>query len=331
MSGVSSLDDQKCMYGWWHGMRFPPADCAIPHDWWAFQCRKESEGARKARGRNTEQPALVAAWYYADNSPEMARKKKKTAAALRPARKSLRLHGSIAREIGVAIVSGRYRPGHILDGEVEASSRRRVSRTAYREAVRILSAKGLVHSKPRIGTRVSALGQWHLLDPDVLMWAFSGEPASEVLHGLFELRSIVEPAAAALAATRRSQQHLDEMRRALDEMAKHTLHVEAGRIADQEFHASLLAATANPFVVSLTKGVTAAVNALTEFKQRIAPLRRDPVPDHLRVYDAIAAKDADRARTAMRELIRLAIMDMPVKHRPRPAAGIPDVRGAWLG
>jgi DNA-binding FadR family transcriptional regulator len=233
----------------------------------------------------------------------------------------LRLHGAIARDIGVLIVSGRYRPGHVLDGEVEASSRRKVSRSAYREAMRILSAKGLVHSRPRVGTRVSPLAQWHLLDPDVLSWAFSGEPEPEVLHGLFELRAIVEPSAAALAASRRSQQHLDDMRRALDAMAVHSLHVEAGRRADQDFHAALLAATANPFIVSLTNGVTAAVTALTEFKQRIAPLKRDPVPDHLRVYDAIAAKDAETARQAMNELIRLAFIDTPVKRRPKPAVG----------
>jgi DNA-binding FadR family transcriptional regulator len=245
-------------------------------------------------------------------------------------RKALRLHGAIARDIGLLIMSGRYRPGHVLDGEIEASSRRRVSRTAYREAMRILSAKGLVHSRPRVGTRVSPLEQWHLLDPDVLSWAFSGEPEPGVLHGLFELRAIVEPAAAALAAARRNQRHLDLMRAALDDMTRHTLHVEAGRIADQAFHAALLAATGNPFIVSLTNGVTAAVIALTEFKQRIAPLKRDPVPDHLRVYDAIAAKDSEGARAAMAELIRLAIMDTPVKKRPKPAAGGREVLSAYL-
>ena len=251
----------------------------------------------------------------------VAKKPKKSVAAngAHAGRKVLRLHGSIARDIGVLIVSGRYRPGHVLDGEVEASEQRKVSRTAYREAMRILSAKGLVHSRPRVGTRVSPMEEWHLLDPDGLSWAFSGEPEPEVLHGLFELRTIVEPAAAALAATRRNQQHLDSMRHALDAMTLHTLNIEAGRIADKEFHAALLLATANPFIVSLTNGVTAAVNALTEFKQRIAPLKRDPVPDHWRVYDAIAAKDAEGARTAMGELIRLAIMDTPIKQRPKPA------------
>ncbi len=94
--------------------------------------------------------------------------------AAHASRKPLRLHGSIAREIGLLIVSGRYRPGHVLDGEVEASEQRRVSRTAYREAVRILAAKGLVHSRPRVGTRVSALEDWHLLDPDVLVLGVCG-------------------------------------------------------------------------------------------------------------------------------------------------------------
>ena len=253
----------------------------------------------------------------------MPTKKSRKAAAnagTPPGRRALRLHGAIAREVGVAIVQGRYRPGDVLDGEVEASERRKVSRTAYREAVRILSAKGLVHSRPRVGTRVSAIEEWHLLDPDVLSWAFSGEPEPDVLHGLFELRTVVEPAAAALAAQRRSQRLLDSMRRALDTMTQQTLAAEAGRAADQEFHAALLLATGNPFIVSLTKGVTAAVNALTEFKQRIAPLTRDPVPDHVRVYDAIAAKDPEGARSAMGELIRLAILDTPIKQRPRHAS-----------
>jgi DNA-binding FadR family transcriptional regulator len=147
----------------------------------------------------------------------------------------LRVHGPLAREIGLAIVSGRFLPGHVMDGEIEASARRRVSRTAYREAMRSLSAKGLLQSRPRTGTRVSDISQWHLLDPDVLEWLFSGTPRQEVIHGLFELRSLVEPAAAALAASRRKREHLAEMRRALDDMARHTLHEPEGREADKAF------------------------------------------------------------------------------------------------
>jgi DNA-binding FadR family transcriptional regulator len=231
------------------------------------------------------------------------------------------VYGTIAREIGLAIVSGKLRPGQVLDGEIEASAGRKVSRTAYREAIRILSAKGLIRSRPRTGTRVSNISEWHLLDPDLLAWMFSGMPRPEVIHGLFELRTIVEPAAAALAAQRRNSGHVDDMRRALDEMARHTLHRPEGREADKAFHAALLAGTANPFVISLTNGVTAAVEALTLFKLRLARNDRDPVPDHLRVYDAIASKDPEAARDAMNRLIRLAIADMPVKQRPRRPSG----------
>jgi DNA-binding FadR family transcriptional regulator len=252
---------------------------------------------------------------------------------VKPARTTrvlLRVHGTIAREIGLSIVSGRLRPGHVLDGEIEASAQWGVSRTAYREAIRILNAKGLIHSRPRTGTRVSRISDWHLLDPDVLAWVFTGVPRPEVIHGLFELRTIVEPAAAALAAARRTQSHVTDMRRALDAMALHSLDKPEGREADKAFHAALLAATANPFVISLTNGVTAAVNALTEFKQRLARIERDPVPDHLRVYDAIAAKDADGAREAMIRLIRLAILDMPARQRPRPPAGALMTESAYF-
>ena len=116
----------------------------------------------------------------------------------------LRLHGTIARDLGIGIVSGLYKPGDILSGEVASSERLAVSRTAYREAVRILAAKGLVESRPKVGTKVSTRDQWQLLDPDVLAWAFDSEPDLELLDSLFELRDIIESEAAALAGRRPS-------------------------------------------------------------------------------------------------------------------------------
>lgn len=236
-----------------------------------------------------------------------------------PGRK-LRVTGLLARDIGIAIVSGQLRPGHVLDGEVEASSQWRVSRNTYREALRMLVAKGLITSQTRTGTRVTDTAEWHLLDPDVLSWMFSGVPRPELIHGVFELRSVVEPAAAEMAAARRRQHHLADMRGALEDMGRYTLETPEGRDADKVFHAALLAATCNPFMVSLTNGVTAAVDALTLFKQRLARITRDPVPDHWRVFDAIAAKDTAEARVAMLKLIRLAILDMPKEQRPGPPA-----------
>ena len=238
----------------------------------------------------------------------------------RARRKSLRLHGTIARDLGVLIVSGRYKPGDILNGEIDASDRLQVSRTAYREAVRILSAKGLVESRPKVGTRVSPQSRWHMLDPDVLSWIFEFEPDETLLANLFELRKIVEPEAAALAASRRTDEELEIMQRALQGMEQHTLASEAGRLADQEFHSAMLKATGNAFIVSLTSGVGAAISWTTIFKQRHNPLRRDPLPDHVRVYDAIKASDPTAAHAAMLSLVELAQLDTINARKPKAKA-----------
>ncbi|MBW4331249.1 FCD domain-containing protein [Stakelama sp. CBK3Z-3] len=239
-------------------------------------------------------------------------------------RKSLRIHGTIARDIGIQIVSGVYRPGETLNGEVAASDRLHVSRTAYREAVRILAAKGLVESRPKTGTRVSERGKWQLLDPDVLSWIFESEPDDALVASLFELRRIVEPQAAALAARRREQPHVKRMAAALDAMGEHTLATEAGRVADQEFHAAMLEASANPFLTTLTSGVGAAVAWTTVFKQRNSPLPRDPLPDHRKVYEAVAAGDADAAHHAMVELVDMAFLDTKQSRAPQRKRAIMD-------
>ena len=229
----------------------------------------------------------------------------------------MRIPGKIAADIGARIVSGRLRPGTILDGEIEASDERKVSRSAYREAVRILAAKGLVRSRPKIGTSVNELEQWHLLDPDVLSWMFSREPQRELLDHLFELRKMVEPEAASLAAERRTFEQLNTMAAALEIMARESLQTEAGREADRVFHATLLAASGNRFIISLSSSVTAAVAWSTAFKQRTHRLRRDAIPDHVKVYEAIAARAPDQARKAMNGLIDLALEDATqVRRKP---------------
>jgi DNA-binding FadR family transcriptional regulator len=232
-----------------------------------------------------------------------------------PPAKALRLHGTIARKLGIAIVSRQYQPGEILDGEVASSEQFAVSRTAYREAVRILAAKGLVDARPKVGTRINPQSKWNLLDPDVLEWTFDSEPDVQLLNSLFELRNVVESAAAGLAAERRSSAHLKRMRVALNGMAKYTLATAAGRQADLDFHAALLEATHNPYIISLTSGVSAAIRITTIFKQRKRPLRRDPLPDHLRVFEAIAERASGEAQAAMSDLIALARADTPVSRR----------------
>jgi DNA-binding FadR family transcriptional regulator len=220
-----------------------------------------------------------------------------------------RLHGAIAQKLGVAIVSGEYAPGATLSGEVAFSEALNVSRSAYREAVQVLTAKGLVESRPKTGTRVLPRRRWNLLDPDVLAWAFAGQPDTQFVRDLFELRAIVEPAAASLAAQRRDRDDLRAMKTALVLMRRHTLTTEQGRAADRDFHTAILVATRNDALQVLSAGIGAAVNWTTQFKLRSRALPRNPLPDHVHVYEAIANADAEGAAQAMRTLVALALED----------------------
>jgi DNA-binding FadR family transcriptional regulator len=223
--------------------------------------------------------------------------------------RSLRLHGTVARTLGIRIVSGSLAPGALLEGEIAASGQFNVSRTAYREAIRILSAKGLVHSRPKIGTQVSPRSGWHLLDPDVLGWIFDNDPDPHLIESLFELRRMVEPDAARLAAMRRTSEQLERMRSGLAGVAEHGFATDVGRRADQDFHSALLEASHNEFVISLSNGVATAIALTTAFKQHVLPAPHDALPVHLRVFEAIEAGDAEGAHDAMARLVQRGLTD----------------------
>lgn len=222
----------------------------------------------------------------------------------------LRIHQSIARKIGIAILNGTYEPGSTLGGEIEASERLGVSRTAYREAIRILIAKGLIESRPKAGTHVLPRRRWNLLDPDILAWMFSEKPDRNFVRDLFELRGIIEPEAAALAAERRTDAHLAAMKVALDGMRVHGLACGDGQAADQDFHSTMLEAAGNDALTSLIGSVGAAVRWTTHFKQSNSPLPRNSLPEHEAVHHAIAAGDAAGARRAMQILLAYARADV---------------------
>ena len=148
----------------------------------------------------------------------------------------MRIHQAVARKLGIAILSGDILPEQRLDSDIDYSAELGVSRTAYREALRMLMAKGMIESRPKAGTRVTPRVRWNLLDPEVLSWMFAGRPDEGFIVDLFELRGIIEPSAAAFAAQRRSDAQLSAMGHALEEMGKHGLSTECGQLADQNFH-----------------------------------------------------------------------------------------------
>lgn len=229
--------------------------------------------------------------------------------ALTNDRNTASAHAQTARDIGIAIVTGRYPPGSILPGEYDLAEQRGISRGVVREALRMLSGKGLIVSKPKTGTRICDRARWNLLDPDVLAWMFEGEPPAGFVDNLFQLRMIVEPAAAELAAQLRTGEQLSQMGHALEEMARHGLASATGQAADQRFHHIILEATANELLVSLAGSIGAAVRWTTMFKHRKSRQPRDSIPQHRQLFGAIASGDAAGAREATVALLQQARED----------------------
>lgn len=228
------------------------------------------------------------------------------------ARDAVRLGTSLLQQLAIEILKGKLPEGHTFPSEIDYSAQLGVSRSALREAFRVLAAKGLVTSKPKTGTRVNVRRQWTLLDPDLLAWQFEAEPTLQFLRDLFELRMVIEPSAAAFAAARRTDAHVAAMTQALRDMARHGLATEAGRLADQQFHTVMLEATGNETILALSSTIMAAMSWTTIYKQRKRALPRDPVPDHEVLRDAIARGDVGGSEAAMRNLLTLALIDTEI-------------------
>ena len=154
------------------------------------------------------------------------------------------LHGQIVEVMAQRILSGQIPEGATIN-VTELQSDLGVSLTAVREALKVLTAKGLVDARQKRGTFVRPRSDWNLLDADMIRWHFSDADARpELLEELHEVRGIVEPAAARLAALRSDDTHLTALDEALAAMESATDDL-AAVTADLAFHRALLAATHN--------------------------------------------------------------------------------------
>ncbi len=219
------------------------------------------------------------------------------------ARRQQRLSEMVAGTIGTRIVTGQYKPGDTLPTEPEVQAEFGVSRTAVREAIRLLSAKGLTASRPKIGTRVRPVGDWNMFDADVLRWQVEHGPTDAFVNALFEMREIIEPSAASLAAERATADDIAALGVAMDGIQHHPRGGPEQIAADIDFHMTILTASRNPILIS----VGAMINSALELSFTIGwrtVMAADSVLQHRAVYEMIAARDAEGAFYGMRRLLR---------------------------
>jgi GntR family transcriptional regulator, galactonate operon transcriptional repressor len=219
-----------------------------------------------------------------------------------------RIHDLVVRTIGGWILGGTFGPGAALPREEEMATLFSVSRSTIREANKVLSAKGLIELKPRVGVRVREKRRWRLLDAEVLSW-FPTE--HKLFESLLEARRIVEPEAAALAAQRGSASDLAAIEAAYDWMKSSlTATAEVWCEADLAFHRAVVSASHNIVLQALGDTLEAAFRSAVVATERLRQGDTNVLEVHFDVMERIRFRDAPGAKAAMNRLLDTAANDL---------------------
>lgn len=222
-------------------------------------------------------------------------------------RSSIRgLQKTVIEGIGRTIVGGKILPGEFLPTEPEIGAAYDVSRTSVREAMRVLSAKGLVEIRQKIGTRVREVEQWNIFDSDILRWHHEEGRGDAVMLNLIELRQVLEPAAARLAANRATMAQHRNLKSAIEAMQTEIDNPEGFARADLDFHLGVYAASHNSFLLQFG-------TVVGDFLQRVFMIQQQAIRDkealeldvqlHNQVYEAINRGDGDLAAQTMLRVV----------------------------
>ena len=235
---------------------------------------------------------------------------------------------TLGREIAQEIIPA----GAVLPPEHDLEIRFGVGRGVVREAIKTLSGKGLVSVRPRHGTHVLPRRDWSLLDRDVLNWLVGQDkPDRELLLAVQEVRSIIEPAAAALAATRATKKDRQRINAALEAMETSDSQATA-TAADKAFHLAILDATHNPVLQGFRGAIDTILSAVFLVAvDSVDGWFEDNLPNHAATARAIEEGDAKKARNAMEQVLgytqsKLSNQNVGAGHRNGRLSGPRDLR-----
>lgn len=214
---------------------------------------------------------------------------------------------SVLATLGREIAQDRIPVGAALPPEPDLEARFGVGRGVVREAIKTLAGKGLVSVRPRHGTHVLPRCEWSLLDRDVLGWLVGQDepghaPDRELLLAIQEVRSIIEPEAAALAAERATANDCRRINAAF--AAMEAAEDQASAIAaDKAFHLAILDATHNPVLQGFRGAIDTILSAVFDVAVGSAGWFKDNLPNHAAAARAIDQGDAAEARIAMERVL----------------------------
>ena len=220
------------------------------------------------------------------------------------------LHRQVLNQMGEQICSGKFAPGDILPAEPVLAEQMQVSRITIRETMKSLSAKGMLEVRRRYGTIVLPRSQWQLFDPDVITWrARAGAIDEGLIQDLMELRLIIEPNAAKLAAKRATAEDRVAVRCAFKSMERAVAGQGEYVPADLAFHGAILTACHNQFIQQMQNALSAILRTSFELSSEIAGGPARSLPMHEAPCVAIETGDAAGAEEAVLTLIKRAETD----------------------
>ena len=228
------------------------------------------------------------------------------------------LREQVLNAIGSRIISGELSPGDVLPKEDTLSEQYGVSRTVIREAVKGLAARGLVESRPKVGTIIRPRSDWQMLDPSVLEWVATSKPNSEFMYSLAEVRLSIEPPMAALAARNANDGDIELITAAYQQLeAVEENNEEAWAKADLEFHSSIVAACHNEFLAYIVRAIRkplysrrlinislAAVMKPEDVAAPYKSARDETLARHRTLLEAIQQRDEEAAEHASCVLLK---------------------------
>jgi DNA-binding FadR family transcriptional regulator len=203
-----------------------------------------------------------------------------------------------------------FKPGDTLSSEPELSLQFNVSRPVMREALKILSAKGLIESRPRTGTKVRPRADWNILDPEIISWMYEAGPDRSFLDALCEVRLMFEPTAARLAAVRATDDEIETIEECYRHMEEGVNSPQTYIPADLAFHAAICAAAHNEMLQKITEILTTSLHVSRVVTSRLPGANLTAMPLHWSVAEAIGKRDEQAADEAMRKLVILTTGDI---------------------
>jgi DNA-binding FadR family transcriptional regulator len=214
------------------------------------------------------------------------------------------LNAQVTEILALRILSGEYQPGEVLPNEKDLHEALGVSRTTLREAVKNLSSKGLVLVGPSLGTRVRAMADWNLLDPDTMRWRLQLGVSPKLVADMYELRECFEPAASQFAAERGTDADHQVIWAAYEEMAASS---EAGGErsveADVAFHRAILVCSRNELLSAFANIVASTLQASFQIARQRQNLSPADLVQHEAIAKAIVARNGPAARKATERML----------------------------